>query len=64
MPEHDHLAEVAALQQHRAAAPFLNGGQAIEEIVSRAGSQFDPDCANALADLDHAAMEEVVATGR
>jgi PAS domain S-box-containing protein len=36
---------------------------AIEEIVSRAGTQFDPDCANALADLDHGAVREVVATG-
>jgi PAS domain S-box-containing protein len=38
--------------------------QAIEEIVSRAGTQFDPDCAHALADLDPGAMEEVVAAGR
>jgi PAS domain S-box-containing protein len=38
--------------------------QAIDEIVSRAGSQFDPDCAHALADIDHGAMQEVVATGR
>jgi PAS domain S-box-containing protein len=37
--------------------------QAIEEIVSRAGSQFDPDCARALADLDHGAVREVVAGG-
>jgi PAS domain S-box-containing protein len=37
--------------------------QAIDEIVSRAGSQFDPDCARALADLDHGAVREVVAGG-
>jgi PAS domain S-box-containing protein len=36
---------------------------AVDEIVSRAGSQFDPDCARALADLDHGAVREVVAAG-
>jgi ribonuclease P protein subunit RPR2 len=35
--------------------------QAIDEIVSRAGSQFDPACAYALADLDHGAVRQVVA---
>jgi PAS domain S-box-containing protein len=47
--------------------PYRRGrplDQAIEEIVSRAGSQFDPDCAHALADLNHSAVEDVVATGR
>jgi PAS domain S-box-containing protein len=47
--------------------PYRRGrplDQAIDEIVTRAGSQFDPDCAHALADLDHGAMEDVVATGR
>jgi PAS domain S-box-containing protein len=37
--------------------------QAVREIVARAGTQFDPDCAHALADLDHGAVREVVATG-
>src|SRR4051812_22963660 len=37
--------------------------QAVDEILSRAGSQFDPDCAQALVDIDHAAMQELVATG-
>lgn len=37
--------------------------QAVDEIVARAGTQFDPDCVQALADLDHAEMREVVATG-
>jgi PAS domain S-box-containing protein len=36
---------------------------AVEEVVSRAGTQFDPDCAHALADLDRSAVREVVATG-
>jgi PAS domain S-box-containing protein len=47
--------------------PYRRGrplDQAIDEIVSRAGSQFDPECANALADLDHGAVQEVVAAGR
>jgi len=46
--------------------PYRRGrplDEAIEEIVSRAGTQFDPDCADALADLDHGAVREVVATG-
>jgi ribonuclease P protein subunit RPR2 len=37
--------------------------QAVEEIVARAGTQFDPECAHAMADLDHGAVREVVATG-
>jgi HD-GYP domain-containing protein (c-di-GMP phosphodiesterase class II) len=37
--------------------------QAIDEIVARAGTQFDPDCAHALADLDHEAVQTVIATG-
>jgi PAS domain S-box-containing protein len=32
---------------------------AVEEIVARAGTQFDPDCAHAIADLDHDALREV-----
>jgi PAS domain S-box-containing protein len=37
--------------------------QAVEEIVARAGTQFDPHCAQALIDLDHGAVRSVVATG-
>ena len=37
--------------------------QAVEEILARAGTQFDPDCAHAIADLDHGAVRELVATG-
>jgi PAS domain S-box-containing protein len=37
--------------------------QAVDEIVARAGTQFDPECAQALADLDHGAICDVVATG-
>src|SRR3954449_8075899 len=46
--------------------PYRRGrplDQAVDEILSRAGSQFDPDCATALADIDQAAMREVVAAG-
>ncbi len=47
--------------------PYRRGrplDEAIKEIVTRAGSQFDPDCAHALADLNHGEVEDVVATGR
>jgi ribonuclease P protein subunit RPR2 len=37
--------------------------EAVEEIVARAGTQFDPECANALAEIDHGAMRTVVAAG-
>jgi ribonuclease P protein subunit RPR2 len=46
--------------------PYRRGrplDQAIDEILSRAGTQFDPECAHALADLDHGAMQDVVAAG-
>ena len=45
--------------------PYRKGrplDQAVREIMARAGSQFDPDCANALADLDHGAVRAVVAS--
>ena len=35
--------------------------QAVDEIVARAGTQFDPDCANAIADLDPGAVRDIVA---
>src|SRR3954471_4526673 len=34
---------------------------AVDEIIARAGTQFDPDCAQAMAELDHGAIREVVA---
>jgi ribonuclease P protein subunit RPR2 len=33
---------------------------AIDEILARAGSQFDPDCAEALGDLDRGAVRDLV----
>jgi PAS domain S-box-containing protein len=37
--------------------------QAVEEIAARAGTQFDPRCTQALTDLDHGAVRDVVAAG-
>ena len=37
--------------------------EAVDEIVARAGTQFDPECANALAEIDHGAICNVVAPG-
>jgi HD-GYP domain-containing protein (c-di-GMP phosphodiesterase class II) len=38
--------------------------EAVDEIVARAGTQFDPACANAVADLDPSAVAELVTPGR
>jgi HD-GYP domain-containing protein (c-di-GMP phosphodiesterase class II) len=51
---------VDAITSHR---PYRRGRpleHAVGEIMARAGSQFDPDCAHAMADLDHDAVREVV----
>ena len=37
--------------------------EAVDEIVARAGTQFDPECASALAEIDHSEMRTVVAAG-
>jgi PAS domain S-box-containing protein len=45
--------------------PYRRGrplDEAVGEIVARAGTQFDPDCAHAMAALDHGALREVAAT--
>ena len=50
----------------RATAPTGSGrslDEAIDEILARAGTQFDPECAAALADLDAGAVRELVVTG-
>ncbi|MEY2534756.1 MAG: hypothetical protein QOF29_2666, partial [bacterium] len=36
---------------------------AVEEVVARAGTQFDPACADALAAIDAGAVRRVVASG-
>jgi ribonuclease P protein subunit RPR2 len=54
---------VDAITSNRPYRPGRPLEEAIDEIVSRAGTQFDPDCAHALGDLDHGAVREVVATG-
>jgi PAS domain S-box-containing protein len=54
---------VDAITSHR---PYRRGRpleQALHEVVARAGTQFDPDCARAMADLDHAAIHDVVGPG-
>ncbi len=33
---------------------------AIDEILARAGTQFDPDCAHALGDLDRGEVRDLV----
>ena len=46
--------------------PYRRGlplDHAVDEIAARAGTQFDPECAAALADLDHGAVRTVVAAG-
>jgi ribonuclease P protein subunit RPR2 len=54
---------VDAITSNRPYRPGRPLEEAIDEIVSRAGTQFDPDCAEALAHLDHGAVREVVAPG-
>jgi cyclic di-GMP phosphodiesterase len=54
---------VDAMTSDRPYRPGRSLDEAIDEILSRAGSQFDPDCATALADLDHGAVRDLVATG-
>ena len=54
---------VDAITSNRPYRPGRPLEEAVEEIVSRAGTQFDPDCVQALANLDHGAVRDVVATG-
>jgi PAS domain S-box-containing protein len=54
---------VDAITSDRPYRPGRPLEQAVEEIVARAGTQFDPECAHAMADLDHAAVRDVVSAG-
>ena len=54
---------VDAITSNRPYRPGRPLEHAVEEIVARAGTQFDPECAHAMADLDHAAVREVVSAG-
>jgi ribonuclease P protein subunit RPR2 len=54
---------VDAITSNRPYRPGRPLEHAVEEIVARAGTQFDPACAHAMADLDHGAVREVVASG-
>ena len=52
---------VDAITSDRPYRPGRPLEDAVDEILARAGTQFDPDCAHALADLDHRAMRDLVA---
>jgi PAS domain S-box-containing protein len=56
----DTVDAITSTRPYRQGRPLEH---AVEEIVARAGTQFDPQCAEALADLDHGAVQTVVATG-
>jgi PAS domain S-box-containing protein len=53
---------VDAITSDRPYRPGRPLADAIDEILARAGTQFDPECAHALADLDHGAVRELVAS--
>jgi PAS domain S-box-containing protein len=54
----DTVDAITSDRPYRTGRPFE---EALDEIVARAGTQFDPDCAHALADLDRGAVRELVA---
>jgi len=56
----DTVDAITSTRPYRRGRPLED---AVEEIVARAGTQFDPECANALAEIDHGAMRTVVAAG-
>jgi PAS domain S-box-containing protein len=56
----DTVDAITSTRPYRQGRPLEH---AVEEIVARAGTQFDPECANALAGIDHGAMRTVVAAG-
>jgi HD-GYP domain-containing protein (c-di-GMP phosphodiesterase class II) len=53
---------VDAITSDRPYRPGRPLDEAIDEILARAGTQFDPACAAALADIDAGAVRELVAT--
>ncbi|MEA2316763.1 MAG: hypothetical protein QOD44_952, partial [Solirubrobacteraceae bacterium] len=56
----DTIDAITSDRPYRPGRPFE---EAVEEIVARAGSQFDPACAQAVAQLDRGAVQDLVATG-
>ena len=56
----DTVDAITSTRPYRRGRPLEH---AVEEIVARAGTQFDPECANALAEIDHGAICNVVAPG-
>jgi cyclic di-GMP phosphodiesterase len=55
---------VDAITSDRPYRPGRPLEHAVEEIVARAGTQFDPDCALAMADLDAREVRDLVASER
>jgi len=53
---------VDAITSDRPYRPGRPLDEAIDEILARAGTQFDPECAAALADIDASAVRDLVAT--
>ena len=53
---------VDAITSDRPYRPGRSLDEAIDEILARAGTQFDPECAAALADIDAGAVRELVVT--
>jgi PAS domain S-box-containing protein len=56
----DTVDAITSDRPYRRGRPFEH---AVEEIVARAGTQFDPDCAQALTGLDRGEVRTVVAAG-
>jgi ribonuclease P protein subunit RPR2 len=56
----DTIDAITSDRPYRRGRPFH---EAVEEIVARAGTQFDPACATAVADLDPSAVQDLVAPG-
>jgi cyclic di-GMP phosphodiesterase len=54
----DTVDAITSNRPYRAGRPLED---AVDEVVARAGTQFDPDCAHAMADIDHGALRELVA---
>jgi HD-GYP domain-containing protein (c-di-GMP phosphodiesterase class II) len=53
---------VDAITSDRPYRPGRPLDEALDEILARAGTQFDPACAAALADIDATAVRELVVT--
>ena len=54
----DTVDAITSNRPYRAGRPL---DEAVEEVVARAGTQFDPDCAHAMSDIDQSALSDLVA---